>query len=160
MKWIEERDALIAQTKAFVEAVARRSADTGRSGARPVTRPVPRDAVVPSSVQSRRRPRSSKRHARLPANRRPLGLTAVRPGQHDDRNPRANRSVPRTSGALQPGAPRIFQRDAGKAACGDRRTATGGRRTGWRCRRPTSRQHAVPDAGGRRPAPQDAALRA
>ncbi|HWX57600.1 hypothetical protein [Bradyrhizobium sp.] len=51
MKWIEERDALIAQTKAFVEAVARRSADTGRSGARPVTRPVPRDAVVPNSVQ-------------------------------------------------------------------------------------------------------------
>lgn len=52
MKWIEERDALIAQTKAFVEAVARRSADTGRSGARPVARPVPRDAVVPNSVQA------------------------------------------------------------------------------------------------------------
>ncbi|MBV9979248.1 hypothetical protein [Bradyrhizobium sp.] len=33
MKWIEERDALIAQTKAFVEAVSRRSADSGRSAA-------------------------------------------------------------------------------------------------------------------------------
>jgi hypothetical protein len=46
MKWIEERDALIAQTKAFVEQVTRRSADIGRTS----TRPVPRDAVVPSSA--------------------------------------------------------------------------------------------------------------
>jgi hypothetical protein len=36
MKWIEERDALIAQTKAFVEAVARRSVDSGRSAAPPL----------------------------------------------------------------------------------------------------------------------------
>jgi hypothetical protein len=46
MKWIEERDALIAQTKAFVDQVTRRSADIGRSGARPV----PRDSVVPNSA--------------------------------------------------------------------------------------------------------------
>jgi hypothetical protein len=46
MNWIEERDALIAQSKAFVEQVTRRSASTGASGARPV----PRDAGVPSSA--------------------------------------------------------------------------------------------------------------
>ena len=38
MKWIEERDALIAQTKAFVESVTRRSADAAGSGARAVHR--------------------------------------------------------------------------------------------------------------------------
>ena len=36
MKWIEERDALIAQTKAFVEAVTRRSGDVGKSAATPL----------------------------------------------------------------------------------------------------------------------------
>jgi hypothetical protein len=46
MKWIEERDALIAQTKAFVEQVTRRSADIGRTS----VRPVPRDAVVAKSA--------------------------------------------------------------------------------------------------------------
>jgi hypothetical protein len=51
MKWIEERDALIAQTKAFVDAVTRRSADTRGSGTSPATRPVLRDAVVPSGAQ-------------------------------------------------------------------------------------------------------------
>jgi hypothetical protein len=51
MKWIEERDALIAQTKAFVEAVARRSADASGSGARPVPKPVHRDAAAPNSEQ-------------------------------------------------------------------------------------------------------------
>jgi hypothetical protein len=51
MKWIEERDALIAQTKAFVEAVARRSADANGLGAKPVPKPVDRDAVAPNSEQ-------------------------------------------------------------------------------------------------------------
>src|SRR5438477_11658055 len=36
MKWIEERDALIAQSKAFVEAVTRRSADRARLAVTPV----------------------------------------------------------------------------------------------------------------------------
>jgi hypothetical protein len=49
MKWIEERDALIAQTKAFVEAVTRSSADAAVSGARAVHRtPV----VEPNSAAS------------------------------------------------------------------------------------------------------------
>jgi hypothetical protein len=47
MKWIEERDALIAQTKAFVEAVTRSSADAAVSGARAVHR-----AVEPNSAAS------------------------------------------------------------------------------------------------------------
>jgi hypothetical protein len=47
MTWTEERDALIAQTKAFVEQIARRSVDVGRSGARSDARPVPRDTVIP-----------------------------------------------------------------------------------------------------------------
>ena len=49
MKWIEERDALIAQTKAFVEAVTRKSADSGRLAATPV-RPA---AFALSSVPAR-----------------------------------------------------------------------------------------------------------
>ncbi|HTO61073.1 MAG TPA: hypothetical protein VMM15_07435 [Bradyrhizobium sp.] len=46
MKWIEERDALIAQSKAFVEAVTRRSADRNRSAATSVQAA----AVAPSSA--------------------------------------------------------------------------------------------------------------
>jgi hypothetical protein len=46
MKWIEERDALIAQSKAFVEAVTRRSADRSRSAATSVQG----GAVAPSSA--------------------------------------------------------------------------------------------------------------
>ena len=46
MKWIEERDALIAQSKAFVEAVTRRSADRSGSAATSVKAA----AVAPSSA--------------------------------------------------------------------------------------------------------------
>ena len=48
MNWIEERDALIAQSKAFVEQVTRRSASSAASGARPLAR----DPVVPGSAPS------------------------------------------------------------------------------------------------------------
>ena len=48
MNWIEERDALIAQSKAFVEQVTRRSASSAASGARPLAR----DPVVPGGAPS------------------------------------------------------------------------------------------------------------
>jgi hypothetical protein len=50
MKWMMERDALIAQTKAFIESVASRSADTAKLGTGPVRNdPPPPPSEPPTS---------------------------------------------------------------------------------------------------------------
>jgi len=70
MKWIEERDALIAQTKAFVEAVSRRSADSGRLAATP---------VQPAAVATRVQPAAVARSSAPPAPATPATRISASP---------------------------------------------------------------------------------
>ena len=119
MGWQRDRDALIAQTIAFVQSVTGRKEETGRPNAA-----LPSPAPPQISVQQKLDVDSPSQkpiplfESYKPAE--PPQILAAAPAacrikRHAERNTRPDRELPRASGALQPRTRGIFQRDAGKA---------------------------------------------
>ena len=124
MKWMRERDLLIAQTMAFVQSVTGKKPDGRRICLRPTRLRTGRRRcaladATPALPTLPRRCTTSRpcwpRAAPLPNRRKPAPIAPARPaGRLPVRDPGPRRQFPRASGTVQPRARGLLQRHHGQ----------------------------------------------